>query len=496
MSTADRGPLRHAAVRLLVGALAIGGTVVGTGTAQALPPGGVGAAAQVSARAGDLLDVTLDELHPTQPVIGYDEVYYKLDRYRSDNDAANGDINKRFDDWCEANGQGEAATAAPDARLDNPSTFTCAIPVGAETSDSLAAMKTAVVGPGGQLYLTDGHHTFTSLLETPDGGPRMHVRVRITDNFSGLSTGDFWKRMEAEQKVWLRDENARPITVDQLPDRLGIANFHNDPFRSLAYFTRDIGYATPDDAAEFLEFSWGSWLRGTIDLSTYDLTDRATYLSLVEQASRSMTSLGDDDLVAYGHTAVELGKLGQWNGGKKATAGEFAKLSRPLSDDKPGKLAYALDFKAAVGAPPACTSTVTGTYNGPLSVTSGVTCVDRAHVRGPIAVRPGAGLVINGSSVDGSIATAGARTVLLCGTTVHGPVSVTSTTGLVRVGGTGCTSNAISGPVSLTANTGGVQVSGNAIAGPLACAANQPAPVDADKPNTVHALRSGQCAAL
>jgi len=29
----------------------------------------------------------------------------------------------------------------------------------------IGEMKTAVVGPGGQLYLTDGHHTLTSFWE-------------------------------------------------------------------------------------------------------------------------------------------------------------------------------------------------------------------------------------------------------------------------------------------------------------------------------------------
>lgn len=485
---------RRAVAGLLAGGLLLGGAAVAGGTAQAA--GSAGSAATTGAQPGDLLDVTLDRLHPTQPVIGYDEVYYKLARYTSGKDAANGDLNKRFDDWCEANGQGEAATARPDARLDDPAGFTCTVPLGQETPASVAAMKTAVVGPGGTLYLTDGHHTFTEFVEAPDGGLDTRVRVRITDNYSALSTTAFWQRMQSEKKVWLRDENDRPITVDQLPDRLGLAHFHDDPYRSLIYFTRDIGYSTPDDAAEFLEFSWGSWLRGSLDLSAHDLTDQAGYLGLVEQASRAMTALNDTDQVAYGHTAADLGKLAQWNAGKKATGGEFAKLSKPLSDAKPGKIAYALDFRAAVGAPPACTRTVTGTLGGPLTVGSGVTCVDRAHVRGPVTVRPGAALLVYGATVDGPIAAAGARTVLLCGAAVGGPVALTGSTGLVRVGGTGCTANAISGPVSLTANTGGVQIAGNTVAGPLACAANRPAPADADKPNTVRGPRAGQCAAL
>ncbi|MGW4817418.1 ParB/Srx family N-terminal domain-containing protein [Streptomyces sp. NPDC004227] len=96
-------------------------------------------------------------MHPTQPSLGYDEVYYKLGRYTLGKDA----INKKFDDWCEADGRSAAATVFRDTRLDDPSSFTCELPVGAETADSIAPMKTVVIGPGGEPFLTDGHHTLT-----------------------------------------------------------------------------------------------------------------------------------------------------------------------------------------------------------------------------------------------------------------------------------------------------------------------------------------------
>jgi len=38
--------------------------------------------ARCSAKPGDLIEVSLRELHPTQPSLGYDEVYYKLGRYK------------------------------------------------------------------------------------------------------------------------------------------------------------------------------------------------------------------------------------------------------------------------------------------------------------------------------------------------------------------------------------------------------------------------------
>ncbi|MER5394938.1 hypothetical protein ABTZ89_38410, partial [Saccharopolyspora sp. NPDC002686] len=41
-----------------------------------------------------------------------------------------------------------AVSVEPGARLDDPGSFTCELPRGEETSDSTAAMKTAVIGPG------------------------------------------------------------------------------------------------------------------------------------------------------------------------------------------------------------------------------------------------------------------------------------------------------------------------------------------------------------
>ncbi|MFD6418403.1 ParB/Srx family N-terminal domain-containing protein [Streptomyces sp. NPDC060194] len=488
-------------IRAAAGVLAAGTVVVsvGTGTAAAAPGGAActGGAPQprVCAQPGDLIDVTLGELHPTQAVLGFDQVFYKLGRYGSGRDEAAGDVNKRFDDWCETNGQGEAASAGPAATLADPASFSCTVPLGEETPESIAPMKTAVVGPGGKLFLTDGHHTLTSFLEGPDGSTRLPIRLRVTDNLSSLSTDAFWQRMAAERKVWLKDEDGRPLDVAQLPDRLGISHFRDDPYRSLVYFTRDIGYEVPDGATEFLEFSWGTWLRERYDTGAYDLTAPGPYLDLVKGASKAMAAL-PPDAVVDGRTAAQLGRIAEWNGGKKETGGEFGKLSRPITDAKPGKIAEALEYKARVLPVPTCTTTVTGARNGPLTVTGGVTCADGAELRGPVTVRAGASLVLTGSTLRGPLRADRAAALHVCGSRLDGPVSVDRSTGPVRIGGPGCTANTVTGPLSLTGNTGGVLLSANEVDGPVACAANVPAPVTDGRENEVRGPRAGQCAAV
>lgn len=143
-------------------------------------------------------------------------------------------------------------------------------------------------------------------------------------------------------------------------------------------------------------------------------------------------------------------------------------------------------------APPACTRTVTGRVAGPLTVSTGVTCLEGATVAGPVVVRPGAGLVATGSTVLGPVTASRASAVELLNSTVRGPVSVLGTTADVTlVGGT------VRGPVALSGNRTGERapvVAGVRVLGPLLCTGNTPAPDDLDASNEVSGPATGQCA--
>ncbi|MFD7643871.1 ParB-like protein [Kitasatospora sp. NPDC059795] len=302
-------------------------------------------AGYLCAKPGELLDVRIGDVHPTQPSLGYDEVYYKLGRYTLGKDA----VNKKFSDWCEADGRIEAVAVQPNARLDVPSSFTCTLPVGGETADSEAAMKTVVIGPGGEPFLTDGHHTLTSFYETPDGGANLHVRLKVLANLSTLTQKDFWAQMQANKWVYLSDPQGRPVKINKLPTSVGLANFQDDTYRSLLYFGRDIGYT--QNSVPFQEFYWGSWLRDAkpVDLSGWNRSDPTSYLAAVKSTTQTMAALPKSTVIGSGFTAADLGALDQWNAGKAANKGEFDKLSKPYSDAKPGKLAYALEYRKVNG---------------------------------------------------------------------------------------------------------------------------------------------------
>lgn len=294
-----------------------------------------------AAKAGDLLEVRLGDLRPTQPSLGYDEVYYRLGRYTLGPDPRH----EMFDAWCATNGQKAIGSLGTAPSIADPSSFDCEVPVGAETPETTAAMKTGVIGPGGQVFLTDGHHTLTSFWEAPGGGPDTRIRLKITGNLSTLEAGDFWRQMQDRGWTWLRDVDGKPVDPQQLPTSLGLKQFVNDQYRGTLYFVRDVGYEQDDNSPAFQEFYWGQWLRSKaepgLSPGDADLTEMSSYLSLVAGIGRAIVALPADADVAGGRTAAELGRLTEF--GQKA----FDALSRPVDSPKPGKLALSLAYKRA-----------------------------------------------------------------------------------------------------------------------------------------------------
>lgn len=285
---------------------------------------------------GDLIDIPLRDLRPTQPSLGYDEVFFRVGRYVL---AKQSPV---FDAWCVANGQGSVQATGPGATIADRSSFTCTVPVGAETPETTAGMKTAVIGPGAQVYLTDGHHTLTSFWEVPGGGPAAHIRLRVVENLKHLEPKAFWDEMHAQGWTWLRDADGEQTGPHAVPANLGLTNFANDRYRGVMFFLRDISYFQDDRIPPFQEFYWGHWLRSQTDpglrLENFDLNDVSSYHQLLGNVARAMVALPDDTTIE-GLTARQLGKLNTF--GQKA----FDALAAPLDSASPGKLSYSISYK-------------------------------------------------------------------------------------------------------------------------------------------------------
>jgi hypothetical protein len=253
---------------------------------------------------GSVVEVSLEQLHPTQTVVGYDQIYFNLGRFAKHR-------GKLFNEYCQSNGQGDAHYVPKSADLLNPGSFECEARVGTHPKE----MKTVVIGPGGQMYLTDGHHTFTTFWEQPGAGPQLKMWVRVTADYSDSpDMTSFWQRMNKAHKVWLKDGNGQVIKPEQLPEHLGLKNLQNDPFRSLVYFVRGAAYGRPSTKGappEFLEFYWGDWLRPQVNLSRYDLGKRADYHRALTKVGKLMTSLRASAKVGKsGLTVLQLGGQG------------------------------------------------------------------------------------------------------------------------------------------------------------------------------------------
>jgi fibronectin-binding autotransporter adhesin len=98
-------------------------------------------------------------------------------------------------------------------------------------------VEPVVIGPGGVLYLENGHHTFTSLENSIYGASDPNVFVNVIANYSNLTTAQFWAAMEANNLILPVDngvaETINPLTGAPVPTSL--QGLTNDPYRGLEY---------------------------------------------------------------------------------------------------------------------------------------------------------------------------------------------------------------------------------------------------------------------
>jgi autotransporter-associated beta strand protein len=98
-------------------------------------------------------------------------------------------------------------------------------------------IEPVVIGPGGVLYLENGHHTFTSLENSIFGASDPTVFVNVIANYSNLTTAQFWAAMEANNLI-LPLNNGIAETINPLtgaPVATSLQGLTNDPYRGLEY---------------------------------------------------------------------------------------------------------------------------------------------------------------------------------------------------------------------------------------------------------------------
>lgn len=122
------------------------------------------------------------------------------------------------------------------------------------------------------------------------------------------------------------------------------------------------------------------------------------------------------------------------------------------------------------------TSTINGKRNGPLAIGPGeaVEVGPGATVSGPVSIKPGGALDVEGGTISGPVTVNGATAFRACGATLTGPVDVEQTTGPVVIGdGTAvCAADTLGGPATVSGSKGGVWIVGATVGGPLAVSQN------------------------
>jgi autotransporter-associated beta strand protein len=145
------------------------------------------------------------------------------------------------------------------------------------------SIEPVVIGPGGVLYLTNGHHTFTALTNSIYGAANPSVYVNVIANYSMLTPTQFWAQMQASNFLLPLDngviKSVDPLTGAPIPS--SFAGMTNDPYRGLEYsilknkssklftttgnITGAVGSSIPGldkTAAFYSDFIWANAYRG------------------------------------------------------------------------------------------------------------------------------------------------------------------------------------------------------------------------------------------
>lgn len=118
-----------------------------------------------------------------------------------------------------------------------------------------------ILGPNGIFYAIDHHHLTASVMLSSHKEEDKNVVVLVKDTSLATSSSvdDFYKSMTVNGWVWLEDEKGvGPINPKLLPSSMG--ELVNDPYRSLAYNVRKAGgynkVSTP-----YQDFLWSNFFR-------------------------------------------------------------------------------------------------------------------------------------------------------------------------------------------------------------------------------------------
>lgn len=185
--------------------------------------------------------VNINKLHPTQLIVGYEQVNEKVAKIKNLK-------HKKLETYL----------------------FDHIVPI--------------IIGPNNEMYIIDHHHFCLAALLSNIS----EVYGNIIKDWSNCTYIEFWNLMEKEHYIWSYNINGIKINIDEylliLPKL--IKDLKDDPYRSLAGIVRKNG-GYSKDLTPFSEFHWANFFRNKIPQIklTKETIDYALYLSKSDDAT-------------------------------------------------------------------------------------------------------------------------------------------------------------------------------------------------------------------
>ncbi|EAS42552.1 chromosome partitioning protein ParB [Photobacterium profundum] len=248
---------------------------------------------------GDVINVNLDQLLPTQAVISLDEEYYNLGRYAED-------LKTMYNDLCRVNGAKGIKKWDKDSNPTNISTYSCQ----AKQGENIDALPSVIIGPeDGELFLIDHHNILSTFWDMPNGGTSVPITLKVEYNLLG-SGDDFWPELLNDHEVWLYNNKGKKIKPSALPQYIGSKQLKHDKYFSLAYFLNGIAYDMPDEnKVPYVKLNWSRVLREKMDIGDYNLNNLDEYATALTSAATIITDLKSDTVIGRSSkTAKEMGQ--------------------------------------------------------------------------------------------------------------------------------------------------------------------------------------------
>jgi fibronectin-binding autotransporter adhesin len=136
-------------------------------------------------------------------------------------------------------------------------------------ADLLGTIEPVVIGPNGQLYQTDGHHSFDALVQSVFGASNPTVEVQVIANYSSLTPAQFIQAMSQNTQFYPFDNGVqKPVTqvggnlLSPLPTNL--AGLTQDAYRGLEYQVlknNGAGGVGHDKTSGYSDFMWADLYR-------------------------------------------------------------------------------------------------------------------------------------------------------------------------------------------------------------------------------------------